>query len=43
MTALIGAKVTYAISCTVYEVTIFILKGNYWNRNSNPKRNCFGP
>ena len=43
MTPLIGAKITvYAISCTVHEVTLFSLKGNYWNRNSNEKINCFG-
>ena len=44
MTPLIGAKTTaYAISCTIQEVGLFRLKGNYWNRNSNTKRNCFGP
>ena len=44
MTPLIGAKITaYAISCTIQEVALFSLKGNYWNRNSNTKRNCFGP
>ena len=30
MTPLIGAKITaYAISCTIQEVTLFSLKGNY--------------
>ena len=44
MTILIGAKITaYAISCTMQEVALFRLKGNYWNRNSYTKRNCFGP
>ena len=44
MTPLTGAKITvYAISCTLHEVTSFSLKGNYWNRNSNTERNCFGP
>ena len=44
MTPLIGAKITaYAISCTIQEVALFSLKGNYWNRNSNTKTNCFGP
>ena len=39
MTPLIGAKITaYAISCTIHEVTLFSLKGNYWNRNSNTKK-----
>ena len=39
MTPLIGANITaYAISCTIHEVTLFSLKGNYWNRNSNTKR-----
>ena len=43
MTPLIGTKITaYAISCTIQEVALFSLKGNYWNRNSNTKRNCFG-
>ena len=33
ITPLIGAKITaYAISCTIHEVTLFSLKGNYWNR-----------
>ena len=44
MTPLIGAKITaYAISCTIQEVALFSLKGNYWNRNSKTERNCFGP
>lgn len=43
MTPLIGAKVTYAINCTVYEVTLFSFKENYWNRNKNTKRNSFCP
>ena len=39
MTPLIGTKITaYAISCTIHEVTLFSLKGNYWNRNSNTKK-----
>ena len=39
MTPLIGTKITaYAISCTIQEVTLFSLKGNYWNRNSNTKK-----
>ena len=39
MTPLIGTKITaYAISCTIHEVTLFSLKGNCWNRNSNPKK-----
>ena len=39
MTPLIGAKNTAcAISCTIHEVNLFSLKGNYWNRNSNTKR-----
>ena len=43
MTPLIGAKVTYAINCTVSEVTLFSFQENYWNRNKNTKRNCFSP
>ena len=43
MTPLISAKVTYAINCTVSEVTLFTFKENYWNRNKNTKRNCFSP
>ena len=44
MTPLIGTTITaYAISSTIHEVSLFGLKGNYWNRNSNTKRNCFGP
>ena len=32
-------KITaYAISCNINEVTLFSLKGNCWNRNSNPKK-----
>ena len=39
MTPLIGTKITaYAISCTIHEVTLFSLKGNFWNRNSNTKK-----
>ena len=39
MTPLIGTKITaYAVSCTIHEVTLFSLKGNYWNRNSNTKK-----
>ena len=39
MTPLIGAKImAYAISCTIQEVALLGLKGNYWNRNSNAKK-----
>ena len=39
MTPLIGAKITaYAISRTIHEVTLFSLKGYYWKRNSNTKK-----
>ena len=39
MTPLIGTKITaYAISCTIHKVTLFSLKGNYWNRYSNTKK-----
>ena len=44
MKPVIGARITaYALSCTIHEVTLFSLKGNYWNRSNNTKRNCFGP
>ena len=39
VTPLIDAKITaYAISCTIQEVALFSLKGNFWNRNSNTKK-----
>ena len=39
MTPLNGTKITaYAISCTIHDVTLFSLKGNYWNRKSNTKK-----
>ena len=39
MTPLIGTKITaYAVCRTIHEVTLFSLKGNYWKRNSNTKR-----